>query len=95
MSGCTAVARDMSAESHERETLLMNLRNYAYSARLRMAFNQSDAERLANLPPGSLAAIEDGSAVDLPAADLRRLADILGLTDLGAPVVRRPPKART
>jgi hypothetical protein len=81
----------MSDGSDARAALLMNLRNYALAARLRMAFNRNEAERLADLPPGSLAAIEEGSNVDLPAADLRRLADTLGLSDLGAPVVRRPP----
>jgi hypothetical protein len=85
----------MSDESHGREALLMNLRNYAHAARLRLALHPSDAERLADLPPGALAAIEEGSSVDLPAADLRRFAETLGLTDQGTPVVRRPPDSRT
>lgn len=85
----------MSTEPRERDILLMNLRNYAPAARLRMAFNRSDVERLSNLPPGALAAIEEGIGVDLPAEDLRRLAALLGLTDQGKPVVGLPPSSNS
>ena len=66
-----------------RHALLASLRIHARGARARLALNPGDLEHLAEIPPGSVIAVEDGSPTDLVVPDLQRLALTLGLTEEG------------
>ena len=62
-----------------------NLRLHTAATRERLALSPNELERLADLPPGTVNAIEQGGEVILDEIALTRLTRTLGLSDFGLP----------